>query len=149
MKKNYDRIVIENVAAEQLGRILDYLNQRYFDVLGFSSPLDEACGIVEGKLAEALADNALKAPCNITVVRDDRAYGGPEEGGWWYNTREIVEKFNCLTQAEAEARLAQLTEKYIGVSEHDVNSVLSEGVYTIFVGQEIPEEYPTERPHYE
>ena len=36
----------------------------------------------------------------------DRAYGGPEEGGWWFDTGELVRLHRvCLTEAAA-ARLA-------------------------------------------
>ena len=50
-------------------------------------------------------------PCYVSVYRDERQYGGPEEGGWWYNvytleggvpfiTREAAEKFMEEKQAE-------------------------------------------------
>lgn len=27
----------------------------------------------------------------VAVYYEDRAYGGPEEGGWWYSTGELVD----------------------------------------------------------
>lgn len=94
-------------------------------------------------------DEFVQAPCYVTVCLDDRAYGGPEEGGWYYSTRQIVEKHYCATLPTLCAVMQRVQRNYFDVSRYDVGSVLSEGVYTTFIGTDIPEEYPTERPHYE
>lgn len=44
----------------------------------------------------------------ILVVTMDRNYGGPQEGGWWYDTRDI----ECMTRAFGSERLLEVLEKF-------------------------------------
>lgn len=37
----------------------------------------------------------VKTPCFVSVAREDRSFGGREEGGWWYDTSEVVEVHYC------------------------------------------------------
>lgn len=94
-------------------------------------------------------DDVVQTPCFVTVCQDDRAYGGPEEGGWYYDTRQIVEKHFCPDLLTLCTAMQRVNFRYMDVSTYDVGSDLSEGVYTTFIGTDVPEEYPTEQPHYE
>lgn len=93
----------------------------------------------------------------VAVVLCDRAYGGPEEGGWWYDTgvpsdehARFTRGFKRETDALRYAR--SLNERYAaGWNEgrRDIGSVLSEGQFyaEVFTGQ--PSAYPKIRPRYE
>lgn len=41
----------------------------------------------------------------LAIYEIDRAYGGPEEGGWWYDTGELV-RVIATTRSEARAHAA-------------------------------------------
>lgn len=44
-----------------------------------------------GVLIRAESDDSGRRPVWVNVYRVDRCYGGPEEGGWWYDVYECVE----------------------------------------------------------
>ena len=84
----------------------------------------------------------------IAVYETDRVYGGPEEGGWWYETGELVHK---VTVAASEVRqvMDRLDKTYpYTKGRYSVN--YSGGDYSMEVWDEQPPvRYPLERPHYE
>ena len=94
----------------------------------------------------------------VCVVHMDRAYGGPEEGGWWYDTTEPVVGPDIplpsvwRTMDEAQAACDALSDWCVEHNEgrREIGSVLSEGRYgtMIYEGQ-FPHPTPEERPHYE
>ena len=45
-------------------------------------------------------------PCWLSVYRESRHYGGPEEGGWWYTRTALVGSVSFLCREDAEAYLA-------------------------------------------
>lgn len=82
----------------------------------------------------------------------DRAYGGPEEGGWWYNTGRFVKlhgSHDDFAAANNHMRdlLGYIKERQKGL--HEPGSVLCEGWPTLLVQDHIGHHYPIERPHYE
>ena len=91
----------------------------------------------------------------VTLYMTDRAYGGAEEGGWWYDCGyPVMDSLNRCFQSEDEAYdyrdsddvqaiLSQLNE-----GRPDLNSVNCEGIYKVFIDDHFPAEYPTERPYY-
>lgn len=112
-------------------------------------------------LAEATPIATIGVVTEIaTVERDrvyvneyevDRRYGGPEEGGWWYDVGEFI---NCLgiteTEAAAEilrdshrARLAEVNE-----GRRELSSVLSNGRRVIHLDNHPGHDVPIEQPHY-
>ena len=48
----------------------------------------------------------------VNVYRADRAYGGSEEGGWWFNTGEAVKSVPCRNRADAE-KLGDRFSRYL------------------------------------
>ena len=92
------------------------------------------------------------------VVLRDRAYGGPEEGGWWYDTEEpqIGAGFPLprVTRTREEAKEA-CNDMRAWCAESNrgrpsINSVLSEGMFgTAIYEGEWPKALPEERPRYE
>lgn len=97
-----------------------------------------------------LTKNTKLKHVNLYLV--DRAYGGAEEGGWWYDAGKFV---SCLgktldpvaadTIRDAHAgRLAALNK-----GRRPISSVLSTGRYEIAIEPRAGESYPKFRPYYE
>ena len=91
----------------------------------------------------------------VSIYRIDLAYGGPEEGGWWYQCGEPVigpelRAFTSRDEAEAyrdELAAGAVAEMNEGLPE--IHSVNSEGRYVAIIDEDAyPAAYPTERPHY-
>ena len=87
----------------------------------------------------------------LTVYAQTRHYGGPEEGGWWYDWNQpvlTVEVPQYLTDEEIEAKREALKVVYSHLIHGDIGSVL--GGQAIWVGleNERQEFASTERPYY-
>lgn len=87
----------------------------------------------------------------VNAYDTNRSYGGPEEGGWWYETGQLLATIPCTTDEEVATALAQLNRILRPQFEgnHPIGSVLCEGVLHIIEEEETGADYPTERPHYE
>lgn len=90
----------------------------------------------------------------VAVYLQDRAYGGPEEGGWWYDCGEMVRTMRTFGSEErAIAYCRKLNDRLAGSLNRDrreISSVLSEGRYGAEVYDDFaPHHYPSNRPHYE
>jgi len=119
-------------------------------------------GAVEIWEDEALATElAPKRDEFFTVAINlcDRAYCGPEEGGWYYDLGEPSESarlarwlkvFTDEKAAEAYAhRLDSTICKRANKGRRSMYSVLSEGEYRAIVHDGYPAAWPAEKPHYE
>lgn len=100
----------------------------------------------------------------VAIYLVDRSYGGPEEGGWWFDHGERVDHalddvpsqfLLCVSEtkdlANAEARRVQrLLDATVNVGRRDIDSVLSTGRYHAQVHNgHPPTRWPERRPHYE
>jgi len=93
----------------------------------------------------------------VSIYMVDRAYGGSEEGGWWYDcgepALEYAEHTRIFTTLEdARAYREELHELCgeLNVGRRDIGSVLSDGQYAAIVDWgHYPTAYPATRPHYE
>jgi len=88
----------------------------------------------------------------VNVYLTDRAFGGPEEGGWWYDTGEAIQSTQFATAEEAERALNTLRAWCEGENKErrsDTSSVLSEGRYAARIEEGPAADYPATRPHYE
>lgn len=93
----------------------------------------------------------------VSVYLEDMAYGGGEEGGWWYNTAQLARSIRRFRTHRAAADYAarlnnKLDSRLWGPNEgrREVSSVLSEGVYVARVNRDTPPEFtPERRPRYE
>ncbi|AXH67217.1 hypothetical protein SEA_WOFFORD_277 [Streptomyces phage Wofford] len=69
-------------------------------------------------------------PFYANIYLEDRAYGGPEEGGIWYNYREPCVSIKVRSRREAETVLKRLTKKrYSNKGMKPIWSVNSIGQY--------------------
>jgi hypothetical protein len=97
------------------------------------------------------------------LFETNRAYGGREEGGWWYDTGVSV------TDARLYAEIGLMPSVHLSISEakaardamrtaaavlnrdrHEIGSVLCDGIYDAEIHEgKLPAYYPETRPHYE
>lgn len=92
----------------------------------------------------------------VNVYKIDRAYGGPEEGGWWYDIGDLIQSMGIpdpfLSRAAAIAARDNLQAE-LDKNENDgappVSSVNSRGRYEAQIQLHRGRSYPSRRPHYE
>ena len=87
----------------------------------------------------------------VNVYLEDRAFGGSEEGGWYYDCGSPVRSFPFFTERKA-ARCLERVKRMVdswNVGRREVSSVLSEGRYAAWIEDAPAAAYPATRPHYE
>lgn len=84
----------------------------------------------------------------------DQAYGGAEEGGWWYmvgspEDHPANKTFKTKAQAVTYKRSLEDLEDELNEGRRSIDSVLSEGEFRFLVseGEALP--FPEFKPHYE
>ena len=97
----------------------------------------------------------------LNLYIHDRAYGGPEEGGWWYDTYAPVADSDWWdaeppayghfdspehAQQAMESLQAWCTDQ--NTRRHSPSSVASDGHFVCRLEAWPPEVYPSRRPHY-
>lgn len=82
----------------------------------------------------------------------NQSYGGPEEGGWWYDVGTFV-RCHAATQTLRAAQIARDTlEGYVAEENegrYPLHSVLCSGVCRIYVEDYPGEDFPNVIPVYE
>ena len=94
-------------------------------------------------------DEVLQTPLDVTVTLRDRSFGGHEEGGWWYDTEEVIEHHYCPNLSVLSKVMNRVNRYYDNQGRRPISSVLSSGLFRVYIGQGIPRNYPGYRPHYE
>lgn len=94
----------------------------------------------------------------VNIYDADRAYGGPEEGGWWYDTGWPLDNqrahgggtfFNpARAWDHAQAINDALRAREVGISSRDPRSVLYRGRIEAHVERHPAQAFPQERPYY-
>lgn len=100
----------------------------------------------------------------VAIFLVNRAYGGPEEGGWWYDYGVLIDDalpeaaeygipsiYASETAAEAHSEQMQVRlDLTVNLGRRSIDSVLSTGRYQamVFPGYP-PAHWPETRPHYE
>jgi hypothetical protein len=96
----------------------------------------------------------------VAIYLCDRAYGGAEEGGWYYDCGELAKDFDFIsrrkvfrTSGEAYAYASRLNRGEFLQHHNDgrpsIGSVLSQGRYRAEVfANDAPGHFPAERPYY-
>ncbi|MYA41522.1 MAG: hypothetical protein F4Z31_07205 [Gemmatimonadetes bacterium] len=90
----------------------------------------------------------------VNEYQIDRAYGGPEEGGWWYDTGRFVRCRGVFKDQKDAGDLRdrieedEMPERRKGL--HGPSSMLSTGEWPVALVEDHPgRDYPRERPRYE
>jgi hypothetical protein len=87
----------------------------------------------------------------LNAYNSNRLYGGPEEGGWWYDTGDPVASVP-LRNEDPASKLewdAYLREKVSWTSEHGTGSVMGHDVFDLRLEDFFARPFPEETPHYE
>lgn len=108
--------------------------------------------------------NEYEGPWTVCIVMHDRVYGGPEEGGWYYDTYDPFDhaalelmkehSLGCFTYSKTNKNSAvwlmrKFADKANKEERRDANSVNSKGEYSVEVYEGYPKFLPEERPRYE
>lgn len=84
----------------------------------------------------------------LTLYSVTRCYGGPEEGGWWYDWYEHVRSFRPMKPCRVE-RVQDREDAKMG-SREKTRHLSNGGEDLVWMTEAIPGEFrSTERPHYE
>lgn len=84
----------------------------------------------------------------VNVYYIERCYGGPEEGGWWYDELTFIHGWP-FHNAEQRQLLEQLFEQQYRKPRYPLHSVLSTGDTSCRVEEQKAESETRERPIYE
>ncbi len=82
----------------------------------------------------------------VNVYEVTREYGGPEEGGWWFNRLICIDSQLTATPEEA---VAQLTEEHSGRAHGNIYSVLGGLEIAVRIEEAEAKSETKVRPHYE
>lgn len=87
----------------------------------------------------------------INMYLSDRQYGGPEEGGWWYDTLEPVLAIKIFDDEWKEDMIKNMQSICDSINEGkpDTSSVTSVGRYICSVEDHEAVASPVERQCYE
>lgn len=85
----------------------------------------------------------------VVVHEVGREYGGPEEGGWWYDTGRVVYRRRVMPDESQADQLAQAERLFDTTTSHRFSMSRRGTDYRASVGSDRGEDYPEVRPHYE
>jgi hypothetical protein len=87
----------------------------------------------------------------VSIYAVSRNYGGPEEGGWWYDICEFTGVSERVEVSEVEAAKERLLKLFEDEQpRYPITSVLSDGPeYRVTFETRAGEFETEERPHYE
>ena len=95
-------------------------------------------------------DNPNHAPDTfVNVYEVTRHYGGPEEGGWWYNRGTPLASVPVLPGQDIATVEAALTAAYADQAQGSIYSMRGGCEISIMVEDHFAAPWPAERPHYE
>lgn len=86
----------------------------------------------------------------VNVYEVDRIYGGPEEGGWYYDAGQLITSRQVPVDQAESVRDALEREYPKGTGRNASWSVCySGGDYRVWIESAPGADYPAETPHYE
>ena len=90
---------------------------------------------------------------SVYLFETDRAFGGHEEGGWWYDCGQPVEHPKNRTFSNRGAAISYYRslaglEEQLNDGLAPIDSVLCSGVYRFIVSKGAPKAFPESRPFY-
>lgn len=89
-------------------------------------------------------------PFYVAAIGMDRCYGGPEEGGWWYDVTTVLQVFKVWDWEQAHTRAKELKEEYPTCPRGRYSVIGGQDTYvrTFRKLEDLPDENHT-RPRYE
>jgi hypothetical protein len=140
-KNKYKNKFIKTKAGKELIKVqrkIDYAIESYYESKNYRRWYDF-------KTEALLGFGLLKWVNAYTITRE---YGGPEEGGWWYNAYNCEES-HLVFRWNLEKTLDKVRKEWDSVKDGDIYSVL--GGTDTWIGEEKhrAESETTVRPRYE
>lgn len=92
----------------------------------------------------------MRQDCFATAYVVERLYGGPEEGGWWYDHYTILRSVPC--KVEHYPKIAEALKKefeHLQDPKHDRYSVLGTGDVIVCLEESPGENETREKPRWE
>lgn len=95
----------------------------------------------------ALTPDLLPVRWWVNVYEVDKGYGGAEEGGWWFDTGELIRTVAC--RSYDQARRVQERLSVLFPSNGSSSSVVYRGGdYAVRLDEYPGRDYPERKPHY-
>jgi hypothetical protein len=85
----------------------------------------------------------------INVYEVERCYGGPEEGGWWYDVGEPVASVPYANEHDGQRIRHEMKQMYPRSKGQGRYSVFGGPDYEVYSEDQFARPFPKERPHYE
>lgn len=120
------------------------------EVLGWDTPSDDPMDRCGFSHAGDCPPDEEDEEWIVAVYEVSRNYGGPEEGGWWYDSGTLILTDHCESEDQAkEVREALRNGEFQKTSKR--YSVLGGDDYDveIYHDKTPPKFFPAERPRYE
>jgi len=89
-----------------------------------------------------------ETPNTIKIYSTYQVYGGPEEGGWWYERGEALATHCIFSKKQCIKRCIELTEEYDLSKQPCISDGQNLTSITAVLGTGYALDYPAERPHY-
>lgn len=96
----------------------------------------------------------VKGPVFVNIYDVDKAYGGPEEGGWWYEYGVPVASIPVKRDA-TKHEIHQIATQWAHYCNDNnrgrpsMSSVASQGEYLIYIENHFAKEWPEQTPRFE
>lgn len=84
----------------------------------------------------------------VNVYLLDRAYGGPEEGGWYYTYGTKIKSIPTLKPRKLYKKVLRWCEQQ-NEGTPEIYSVLSQGRYDVYIEDGPAQSWPESKPYYE
>ncbi len=145
---HYDIVVkTENEENEQ------YIVKFNHEIIAVVTDYYVAEGVIYRHAADLPCFEPLGGLYYVNEYLVDQAYGGPEEGGWWFECGTFVRCIGKYGDENLARRIQKGWQKTLDLEVNNgrpsISSVLSEGLYTVRLENNTGQDYPQHMPHYE
>jgi len=89
-----------------------------------------------------------KEPTTITLHSTYLRYGGPEEGGWWYQEGYPEETHCIFSKKQAIRKYMQLADEYQIIDQPSLGDTTTSSNWELTFSNDYARIYPSTRPHY-
>ena len=87
-------------------------------------------------------------PTTIKLHNVNQQFGGPEEGGWWYEVGQAYQTHFIFTKKQCINRLLDLTQDLCLYEQPPIDDSRGFTALHATLGSGYALDYPTERPYY-
>jgi len=84
----------------------------------------------------------------VNIYEIWQCYGGPEEGGWWYEAGAPIQCHNVFSKKQAIRRAIEVSKEYEYDYQPRIDDSRNNHAWYICFDSNAAESYPDQRPHY-